>query len=138
MNAPQIFEHEYFGKVRTVMIDGEPHFAGKDVATALGFVDTVNAIKRHCKGVVRHHPLHTAGGTQDVRVLTENDVYSLGMGSVLPAAQKFREWLASVAVELRKTGVVDLRGNKPVIDLCLLYTSPSPRDRTRSRMPSSA
>ena len=117
MNTPQIFEHEYFGSLRTVMIDGEPHFAGKDVATALGFVDTVNAIKLHCKGVVKRHPLQTAGGTQDVRVIAEADVYLLVIGSVLPAAQKFREWLASVAVELRKTGVVDLRGNKPVIDL---------------------
>ena len=117
MNTPQIFEHEYFGKVRTVMIDGEPHFVGKDIATSLGFVDTVNAIKQHCKGVVKRHPFQTSTGTKDARIITEADVYLLVIGSVLPAAQKFREWLASVAVELRKTGVVDLRGNKPVIDL---------------------
>ena len=117
MNTPQIFEHEYFGSVRTVMINGEPHFAGKDIAIALGYTNPSKAVRDHCKGGPTVHPFETSGGTQSLRVITEEDVYLLGMSSHLPAAQKFREWLASVAAELRKTGVVDIRNEKQVIDL---------------------
>jgi len=42
--------------VRVVMVDGEPWFVGKDVAEVLGYTDTVNAIKQHCKGVVKRTP----------------------------------------------------------------------------------
>jgi len=45
--------------IRAVDIDGEPWFVGKDVAQALGYADPTNAIKQHCKGVVKHHPLQT-------------------------------------------------------------------------------
>lgn len=45
--------------IRTMNISGEPWFVGRDVAEALGYKDTTNAIKQHCKGVVKHHPLQT-------------------------------------------------------------------------------
>lgn len=47
--AIQLFENNNFGSIRTVLIDGEPWFVGKDVAAALGYKDTVNALKAHVK-----------------------------------------------------------------------------------------
>ncbi|MEO0002811.1 MAG: hypothetical protein RLZZ22_503 [Pseudomonadota bacterium] len=83
---------------------GEPLFVGKDVCIALGYADHTNAIKQHCKGVVKRHPLQTSGGTQEVRVLSEPDVLRLIVSSQLPAAQAFERlvfeeilptWMAS-------------------------------------------
>jgi len=81
---PFTFKHEQ--KVRTVMIDGRPHFVAKDVAAVLGFRDPINAIKQHCKGVAIHHPLETGGGTQKTRVISESDCYRLIIRSNLPSA----------------------------------------------------
>ena len=47
MTDLQIFDNPEFGSVRVMMIDGEPWFVGKDVATALGYVDTFGALKKH-------------------------------------------------------------------------------------------
>lgn len=63
MDQLKIFENPEFGKIRTVAIDGEPWLVGKDVAKALGYKDTVNALKVHVDvedkkgGVANHHPL---------------------------------------------------------------------------------
>ena len=92
--------------VRTVTLaGGEPGFVGKDVAERLGYKDTLNAIKQHCRGVVKHHPLQTAGGMQQVRVLTEPDVMRLIVSSKLPEAEAFERWVfEDVLPSLRKTG----------------------------------
>jgi prophage antirepressor-like protein len=85
--------------------NGEPLFVGKDLCEALGYKDTTNAMKQHCKGVAKHHPLQTAGGQQDIRVLTEPDMYRLIAGSQLPAAQRFEAWVFDeVLPSIRKTG----------------------------------
>ena len=55
MNELQIFNSGEFGEIRTIEIDGKPYFVGADVAKALGYKDTVNALKQHCRGVVKHH-----------------------------------------------------------------------------------
>lgn len=59
----KVFESEEFGSVRTVEVDRKIYFCGKDVATALAYKDTVNAIKLHCKedGVVFHHVIDKLG-----------------------------------------------------------------------------
>ena len=85
--------------------NGEPLFVGKDLCEALGYKDATNAMKQHCKGVAKHHPLHTAGGKQDIRVLTEPDMYRLIAGNQLPAAQQFETWVFDeVLPSIRKTG----------------------------------
>ena len=61
--------------VRTVENDGHILFCGKDVATALGYKDQTSALKLHCKGVAKHHPLQTPGGIQQFRFITEGDLY---------------------------------------------------------------
>ena len=62
-------------------------------------------MKQHCKGVTKRYPLQTAGGQQDIRVLTEPDMYRLIAGSQLPAAQRFETWVFDeVLPSIRKTG----------------------------------
>ena len=58
-NKMQLFSFEG-AQIRSVVIDGEPWFVGKDVCRVLGYADTVNAMKQHCKGVVKRHPMLTA------------------------------------------------------------------------------
>lgn len=90
-----------------IIADGEhPLFVAKDVAQALGYADTVNAIKQFCRGVVKHHPIVDAlGRTQEVRVIEEPDVYRLIFGSKLESAQKFQDWVfEEVLPAIRKTG----------------------------------
>lgn len=79
--------------VRIIVEEGIPWFVAKDVALILGYKDTVNAVKLHCKGVAKHHPLSTSGGIQQLRVLSEADVYRLIISSKLPEAERFEAWV---------------------------------------------
>ena len=91
--------------IRTVTLDGEHWFVAKDVAEALGYKDTTKAIKLHCKGGAKCHPLPTAGGTQQARIIREPDLYRLIVGSTLPAAVEFEAWVfEEVLPALRKSG----------------------------------
>lgn len=106
MNEMQIFNNEEFGEVRTVVIDGEPWFVGKDVANALGYKDTVSATRKNVeeedKGVC---PVGTPSGIQQMTIINESGLYSLIFGSKLPSAKKFKRWVTSeVLPSLRKTG----------------------------------
>lgn len=100
---PFHFEHH---NIRVVTGEnGEPLFVGKDICEALGYADHTNAMKQHCKGVVKRHPLQTTGGVQDLRVLTESDVMRLIVSSTLPAAEAFERWVyEEVLPSIRKTG----------------------------------
>ena len=90
---------------RTVVIDGARWWAGKDVCKILGYKDTVNAIKLHCKGVVKYYPLPTAGGMQEIRIISLPDVYRLISGSKLPTAVRFEAWIyEDVLPSIHKTG----------------------------------
>jgi len=91
--------------IRALEIDSEPYFVGKDVAEALGYADPTTAIRSHCKGAQKLHPLQTAGGVQEVRVLSEPDVLRLIVNSTLPAAERFERWVfEEVLPSIRKTG----------------------------------
>ena len=93
--------------VRTVTDDatGEPLFVGKDVCAVLGYNNHNKAMQDHCKGVTNRYPLQTAGGVQELRVLTEPDVLRLIVSSTLPAAERFEKWVfEEVLPTLRKTG----------------------------------
>lgn len=76
MSEITIFENAEFGKIRTTIIDGKPWFVGKDVAFALGYVDTAYAVSTHCKGV-GEMPTPSAGGVQIVKIIPESDLYRL-------------------------------------------------------------
>ena len=92
-------------EVRGGETDGTPYFVAKDVATMLGYKDTVNAIKRHCKGVAKSLPLSTSGGIQELRVINEPDVWRLIINSHLEEAQKIENWLFNEVIpSIRKNG----------------------------------
>lgn len=93
-------------EIRVVTIGGEPFFVGRDVAERLGYADPTNAMKQHCRGVAKHHPIVDAlGRTQDVRVLSEPDVLRLIVRSKRPEAERFERWVfEEVLPAIRKTG----------------------------------
>lgn len=95
MNAIQVFINPKFGTVRTTQDDeGNIVFCGKDIAEALGYKDTTNAIKQHCRGVVFRHPIEDSKGRlQDTKFITEPDLYRLIVSSRLPQAQDFERWV---------------------------------------------
>ena len=102
-----VFTNDMFGKVRVVMKDGEPYFVGKDVALCLGYIDTVNALKQHCKRVVKHHLPHPQSATKtiEVSIISESDLYRLISHSELPSAVKFQDWVyEEVLPSIRKNG----------------------------------
>lgn len=91
-------------EVRVVIREGEPWFVAKDVAGALGYSNSRDAIASHCKGVAIHDTL-TSGGTQALQVIPERDVYALIFRSHLPTAEKFADWVFDeVLPSIRKTG----------------------------------
>lgn len=102
----QVFNNEQFGALRTYEEDGQVLFCGKDVAKALGYKDTTNAMKRHCRGVVKRHPItDSLGRTQEAVFITEPDLYRLITHSKLPTAEKFERWVfEEVLPAIRRTG----------------------------------
>jgi prophage antirepressor-like protein len=113
MNDIQIFDHEIFGEIRIIAIDGKPHFIAADVARALGYKNTHDAILRHCRWVAKREVPHPQSPTKtlEVNVMPEGDLYRMVAGSELPEAQKFEAWIFDeVLPSVRKTGSYFLRG----------------------------
>nr|DAO66800.1 MAG TPA: repressor domain protein [Caudoviricetes sp.] len=106
MDEMQIFESKEFGQIRTVEIDGEPYFVGKDVANVLGYADTKNALKAHVdEEDKRGWQITTPGGEQSMTTINESGLYSLILSSKLPTAKKFKRWITSeVLPAIRKHG----------------------------------
>ena len=110
-NALQIFDNPEFGAIRTVEIDGEVYFVGKDVATALGYKDTINALKSHVDAEdKRGWQITTPSGAQTMTVINESGLYSLILSSNLPRAKEFKRWVtADVLPKIRKYGSYSLK-----------------------------
>lgn len=104
-NKIQVFEKEEFGKVRTLMRDGEPWASGKDVATALGYKNPQEAIRLHVDDEDKTvSDSLTVNGTK-LTLINESGLYSLILSSKLPKAKEFKRWITSeVLPALRKTG----------------------------------
>lgn len=107
-DTPTVFAHPQFGEIRTIEISGEPWFVGKDVATALGYAKTENAIARHVdKEDKTLTPLQggCSTGVQNTTIINESGLYSLILSSKLPSAKEFKHWVTSeVLPSIRKTG----------------------------------
>ena len=106
MNELQIFKNESFGEVRTIIIDNEPWFVGKDVASILGYAEPRSAISKKVdaedKGVAK---METPSGEQEMTIINESGLYSLILSSKLPKAKEFKRWVTSeVLPAIRKTG----------------------------------
>ena len=102
----QIFTSDIFGEIRTCQVNNQIMFVGKDVAMALGYTNTLKAIRDHVdsedKGV---NEMVTPGGTQKVVFINESGLYSLILSSKLPQAKAFKRWVTSeVLPQIRKTG----------------------------------
>lgn len=113
MNDIAIFEHHEFGRVRTLIEDGEVLFGATDVAKALGYSNPHDAVNRHCRGVVKREGVsvttnqHGVSTEQKVEMsfIPESDLYLLIFRSKLPNAEKFTDWVVEeVLPALRKTG----------------------------------
>lgn len=101
----QLFNFEN-QQVRTLKIDGEPYFVGKDVAVILGYSRTADAIKQHVdeedKGVGK---IQTPGGKQNLTIINESGLYSLILASKMPNAKRFKRWVTSeVLPTIRRHG----------------------------------
>lgn len=106
INEIEVFENEEFGSVRTMEIDGEPWFVGKDIAVILGYSNPRDAISKRVddedKGVAK---CDTLGGTQELTVINESGLYSLILSSKLSKAKEFKRWVTSeILPTIRKTG----------------------------------
>ena len=104
-NGMKIFEREEFGAVRVVEHNGDPWFVARDVARALGYVDTTQAIRAHCEKANDFRGVEMTPTATPIKIIPEEDVYALIFGSHLESAKKFRRWLCDeVLPSLRKTG----------------------------------
>ena len=103
--ALQFFSYDG-AEIRTVMIDGEVWFVGKDVATVLGYSNTNDALLRHVDEEDKLTSRITmAGQGRDVVVINESGLYSLILSSQLPTARKFKHWVTSeVLPQIHHTG----------------------------------
>lgn len=106
MNKPQIFNFEQ-NEVRTILVNNEPYFVGKDIADVLGYSKARNAIATHVDNEDKKEaPIQgDLGGTQQMTIINESGLYSLILKSKLPSAKKFKRWVTSeVLPTIRKNG----------------------------------
>lgn len=100
----QIFNNPEFGELRTIEEGDKIYFVASDVAKMLGYKHPADAVTAHCKGSVKRR-LPTNGGTQQMKVIPEGDLYRLIANSELPSAERFESWVFDeVLPAIRKTG----------------------------------
>lgn len=106
MKDLQIFNNPEFGEIRTVDVDGEPWLVGKDVAKALGYSNTKDALSKRVDAEdKRGSQIATPSGMQEMVIINESGLYSLIFSSKLPKAKEFKRWVTSeVLPSIRRTG----------------------------------
>ena len=110
MQELEIFKNEEFGEIRTVVIENEPWFVGKDIAEVLGYSNTKDAIATHVDNEDRTVIQRSENTTLEIpnrglTVINESGLYSLILSSKLPTAKKFKHWVTSeVLPTIRKHG----------------------------------
>ena len=111
MNELKVFENPTFGRVRTVEVDNEPWFVGKDVAEALGYSDTDKAIRNHVEAEDKlTRRFGGSGQNRNMTIINESGLYSLILSSKLPGAKEFKRWVTSEVIpSIRKTGGYTLK-----------------------------
>lgn len=111
MEETKIFKSEEFGKVRTVVIDGEPWFVGKDIADILGYQNGSRDINAHVDDEDRRIIKSTETVSLDIPsrgmlLINESGLYSLILSSNMPNAKRFKKWVTSeVLPSIRKHGI---------------------------------
>lgn len=114
MNELTIFKSEEFGQIRTVTINGEPYFVGKDVAESLGYERTADAIRQHVEEEDKLTRRFTDSGQgRQMTVINESGLYALIFGSKLESAKRFKHWVTSeVLPSIRTNGGYILNQDK--------------------------
>lgn len=110
MHELQIFSNEEFGQIRTVEIDGEIYFVGKDITEVLGYANASKAITDHVdeEDKLNNESLSSLG-QRGGWLINESGLYSLILSSKMPNAKKFKRWVTSeVLPTLRKTGSYEM------------------------------
>ncbi len=125
MNDLQIFSNEEFGQVRTINIDSDVWFVGKDVAEILGYSNTRKALTDHVDdedkldGVTIRDSI---GREQSPVFINESGLYSLILSSKMPNARKFKRWVTSeVLPAIRKTGHYEMESYSPEMQAILMH-----------------
>lgn len=106
MQELEIFKNEEFGEIRTLMIDGEPWFVGKDIADILEYRNGSRDINRHIDEEDRRKSMIFDGNqNKETIIINESGLYSLILSSKLPNAKKFKRWITTdILPTIRKTG----------------------------------
>lgn len=113
----QVFNNPEFGNVRVVMIDGEPWFVAKDVATALGYSNPQKAVRDHIPDKFKMvNESFTLGQGSSPVLINEAGLYKLVMRSELESAEKFSDWVCGdVLTSIRKTGSYSIQNPRPIL-----------------------
>ena len=117
----RVFQNEEFGSVRTLTIDNEPWFVGKDVAQALGYSNPRDAMAKHVdredKNTVAIRD-GTSGNPNQV-IINESGLYSLILSSKLPSAKEFKHWITSeVLPSIYKYGMYATKSTLEQVNRC--------------------
>ena len=123
MENIQVFNNSEFGDIRTVQLNNETYFVGRDVANALGYSKARKAIAIHVSDDDKKDaPIQgTLGGTQQMTVINESGLYSLVLSSKLESAKRFKHWVTSeVLPTLRKTGSYGMPQGKELLALAVI------------------
>ena len=135
MNEIKIFDNPEFGKVRTMEINGEPYFVGKDVAEILGYSNPRDALSKHVddedKATVA---IHDGSQNRNLTTINESGLYSLILSSKLPKAKEFKRWVTSeVLPSIRKHGAyaVDELLNDPEFAIKTFTALKEEREKNR-------
>ena len=102
----QTFQNMEFGEIRSMTINGEPWFVGKDIAAALGYERPDNAIRKHVDDEDKlTHQISASGQNRTMYIINESGMYSLILSSKLEGAKRFKRWVTSeILPAIRKTG----------------------------------
>ena len=106
----EIFKNEEFGSVRVVVIDNDPWFVGRDVATALGYANTKDALAKHVDHEDKRIIQRSSGATFEIparglTIINESGLYSLMLSCRLASGKRFKRWItAEVLPTIRKNG----------------------------------
>lgn len=104
MTDLKVFKSTEFGELGVMTVNGKEYFPATQCAKVLGYAKPADAIRNHCKGVLKMET-PTAGGIQQVNYIPEGDLYRLIVSSKLPAAEKFESWVFDeVLPSIRQTG----------------------------------
>lgn len=126
MNELTLFSNAEFGTIRSLTIEGEPWFVGKDVAPALGYAKPENALASHVDAddTLKQGIIDNIGRMQNTTIINESGLYSLIFGSKLESARRFKRWVTSeVLPTIRKTGSYGTKNDYDKMELARIISS---------------